>query len=163
MANPSGGNVKGKYAELIAGLKNRSLDNDQHISALTVTPMLFEMCTTVCSLSELRSGLLAPATVEELLTRERDEELRPGLYSETGKKWLEEYKFELFKPFFPASEHRPGRSSLPELKSGLLAPAAVEELLTREYNEWPGLHSETGKKWLEEHKFELFKPLLPCF
>ncbi|DBA73070.1 TPA: hypothetical protein ACH3X2_010011 [Trebouxia sp. C0005] len=114
--------------------------------------MLFEMCTTVCSLSELRSGLLAPATVEELLTRERDEELRPGLYSETGKKWLEEYKFELFKPFFPASEHRPGRSSLPELKSGLLAPAAVEELLTREYNEWPGRSS------LSEFKSGLLAP-----
>ena len=44
------------------------------------------------SMTSVQSGLLAPATVEKLLTREYDEERRPGLYSETGKKWLEEHK-----------------------------------------------------------------------
>jgi len=34
------------------------------------------------SLSELKSGLLAPAKVKEQLTGEYDERLRPGLYSE---------------------------------------------------------------------------------
>ncbi|KAA6417743.1 MAG: hypothetical protein FRX49_12329 [Trebouxia sp. A1-2] len=43
-------------------------------------------------MTSVQSGLLAPATVEKLLTREYDEERRPGLYSETGKKWLEEHK-----------------------------------------------------------------------
>ena len=37
-----------KYAELIAGSKNRSLDDDQRISAPTVAPMLLQIFTTVC-------------------------------------------------------------------------------------------------------------------
>ncbi len=43
-------------------------------------------------LSESKSGLLAPVKVKELLTGEYDEQLRPGLFSETGKKWLAENK-----------------------------------------------------------------------
>ena len=40
----------------------------------------------------MKSGLLAPAKVEELLIREYNEELKPGLYSDTGKNWLEGHK-----------------------------------------------------------------------
>ena len=37
-----------KCAELIAGSKDRFLDDDQRISAPTVAPMLLKLSTTVC-------------------------------------------------------------------------------------------------------------------
>ncbi len=43
-------------------------------------------------LAELKAGSLPPATVEELLTKEFDERLRPGPYSEAGKKLCAERK-----------------------------------------------------------------------
>ena len=43
-------------------------------------------------LSELKAGELAPATVEELLTKKFAERLWPGVYSEAGKKLLKQYK-----------------------------------------------------------------------
>ena len=42
------------------------------------------------SLDKHLSGLLAPATVEELLTKEFDKQLWPGPYSEAGKKCFAE-------------------------------------------------------------------------
>ena len=44
------------------------------------------------NLPELKAGLLAPATVEELLTMQFTKRLQPGLFSEAGKKWLEQHK-----------------------------------------------------------------------
>jgi len=40
----------------------------------------------------MKSGSLAPAKMEELLTKDFDKRLWPGLYSVTGKKWLEQHK-----------------------------------------------------------------------
>ena len=43
-------------------------------------------------LPDLKAGSLAPETVEELLTKDFDKRLRPGLFSEPGSKWYVQHE-----------------------------------------------------------------------